>query len=490
MVAFSNVPANTRIPLFHAELSNRAANMFSNDGRVLLIGVSAVAGDEMPFLAADEQIVIDNCGYGSQCHREYLKFKANNSSTELWILPVNENSAGVAATGTLTLAGTATADGILQLYINATRVQVPVAQEDEAADIATAAAALINQNAIIPVTATADGGIITLKARQKGAFGNNIPVEINMNGTDAGETTPAGITVTIAKMTGGSGDPDLTDKLANMGDREFDFIVNPFCDTTNLNALRDFMNDTTGRWSDDQQVYGHVWSLFVGTASAAQTFGNARNDQHATIFAIDGVRQLPDEYLAAAVGRIATSYINDPARPVTFAELTSVYAPVDAKQWDKSTRNTLLGNGISTFKFANGVVQIERVITTYQRNKAGVADVSYRDANTMYTLQYIVRRLRSVITSKYPDFKLADDGYVGFDGAVVTPGIIKGEILAEYHNMCMYAPVVCENEDAFANALIVERNKNDVNRVDAYIAPDLVNQFLIFAALVEFRLNY
>ena len=108
----------------------------------------------------------------------------------------------------------------------------------------------------------------------------------------------------------------------------------------------------------------------------------------------------------------------------------------------------------------------------------------------MYTVQYIVRRLRSVITSKYPDFKLADDGYAGFDSAVVTPGIIKAEILAEYHNMCVYSPVVCENEDAFANALIVERNASDVNRVDAYIAPDLVNQFLIFAALVEFRLNF
>jgi len=490
MVAFSNIPANTRIPLFHAEVSNRAANIFANDGRVLLIGISAVSGDEMPFLATDEQTVIDKCGFGSMCHREYLKFKENNSSTELWIMPVNENSAGVAATGTLTLTGTATADGILQLYINATRVQVPVALDDAAADIATATVTAVNANSAIPVTAAADGAVVTFTARQKGAFGNNIPVEINMMGADAGETTPAGITTAIVAMSGGAGDPDLTEKLANLGDREYDFVANPFCDTTNLNALRDFMNDVTGRWSDDQQVYGHVWSVYVGTASAAQTFGNARNDQHTTIFGIQGVRQMPSEYLSAAVGRIATSYINDPARPVTFAELTGVYAPTDANQWDKSTRNTLLGNGISTFKFANGVVQIERVITTYQRNKAGVADVSYRDANTMYTLQYIVRRLRSVITSKYPDFKLADDGYAGFDGAVVTPGIIKAEILAEYHNMCTYSPVVCENEDAFANALIVERNKNDVNRVDAYIAPDLVNQFLIFAALVEFRLNF
>ena len=83
-------------------------------------------------IATSATTVIAKCGRGSMCHRDYLKFRANNTSTELWILPVKENSAGVAATGKLTLAGTATADGILQLYINATRVQVPVASGDTA----------------------------------------------------------------------------------------------------------------------------------------------------------------------------------------------------------------------------------------------------------------------------------------------------------------------------------------------------------------------
>lgn len=486
---FKNVPNNTKIPLFHAEISNRAANIFSNSGRALIIGL-ATADSETPFFATDEATVIANCGRGSMCHRDYLKFRANNTSTELWILPVNQNSAGVAATGKLTLAGTATADGILQLYINATRVQVPVASGDTASSIATAAATLINANTMLPCTASASGGEITLTATAKGAWGNGIMIEINMNGADAGEETPAGITPTITAFASGAGDPDLTEKIAVLGDREYDFIINPFCDTTNLNVIRDFMNDTVGRWSDDQQIYGHAWSILSGTASACQTFGNARNDQHNTIFGIQGARQLTDEILAAAVARIALAYINDPARPVTFAELSGVYMPTEANRWDKATRNTLLGNGISTFRFTESAFQIERIVTTYQRNSAGEADVSYRETNTMYTLQYIVRKLRSAITSKYPDYKLADDGYAGTDNAVVTPGILKAEILAQYHDMCINSPVVCENEELFAQALVVERDTSDVNRVNAYIAPDLVNQLLIFAALVEFRLNF
>lgn len=486
---FKNVPSNTKIPLFHAEISNRAANVFSNSGRALLIGLASTEY-EVPFFATDEATVIEKCGRGSMCHRDYLKFRANNTSTELWVFPIKENSAGVAATGKLTLAGTATADGILQLYINATRVQVPVVSGDGASDVAAAAVALVNANNNLPATASATGAEITFTATAKGAWGNGITIELNMNGADAGEETPAGITATITAFASGAGDPDLTEKVAVLGDREYDFIINPFCDTTNLNVIRDFMNDTVGRWSDEQQIYGHAWSILSATASACQTFGNGRNDQHNTIFGIQGARQLPDEILAAAVGRISLAYINDPARPVTFAELSGVYMPTEQNRWDKTTRNTLLGNGISTFRFTESAFQIERVVTTYQRNSAGEADTSYRETNTMYTLQYIVRRLRNAITSKYPDYKLADDGYAGTDNAVVTPGILKAEILAQYHEMCVNTPVVCENEDLFAEALVVERDKSDVNRVNAYIAPDLVNQLLIFAALVEFRLNF
>ncbi len=487
---YENIPSDTLLPLFHAEVSNRAANIFQNTGRALLIGISNSDVDETPFLATNEQTVTDRTGIGSQCHRMFLFFRKNNPSTELWLLPVKENSAGVAASGSLTLAGTATADGMLNLYINATRIQVPVAAGDTAATLASATADLVNANKRLPATATAENAELTLTANAKGAWGNGICIELNMNGVDAGEEMPAGIKVEFTNFANGAGDPDLTEKLAVLGDKEYDFIANPFCDTVNLNVFRDWMNDVTGRWSDGQQIYGHVFSMFAGMASAAQTFGNARNDQHMTIWGIQGPRQLTDEWLAAGVGNAALRLINDPARPMTFMTMNGIIAPRESDLWDKTTRNTLLKNGISTFVADNGVVKIERVVTTYQRNKSGEADVSYRGVNTPFTLQYIIRRLRSVITSKFPDYKLADDGYVGFDNAVVTPGIIKAAIVAEYHDMCVNAPVVVENETAFNDALVVERDKNDPDRVNTYIGPDLVNQFLVFAALVEFRLNY
>ena len=45
-----------------------------------------------------------------------------------------------------------------------------------------------------------------------------------------------------------------------------------------------------------------------------------------------------------------------------------------------------------------------------------------------------------------------------------------------------------EDTEEFKNELIVERNADDVNRVDVLLPPDLVNQFRVFAAKTEFRL--
>ncbi len=45
-----------------------------------------------------------------------------------------------------------------------------------------------------------------------------------------------------------------------------------------------------------------------------------------------------------------------------------------------------------------------------------------------------------------------------------------------------------ENFDQFKNDLIVVRSDADPNRVNAVIPPDVVNQFRVFAAAVQFRL--
>ncbi len=94
-----------------------------------------------------------------------------------------------------------------------------------------------------------------------------------------------------------------------------------------------------------------------------------------------------------------------------------------------------------------------------------------------------------MITSKFARYKLANDGTkFGAGQAIVTPSIIKGEILAEYAKL--EAEGIVENLDAFKKALIVERSAKDPNRINVLLPPDLVNQLRVFATLVQFRLQY
>ena len=152
-----------------------------------------------------------------------------------------------------------------------------------------------------------------------------------------------------------------------------------------------------------------------------------------------------------------------------------------------SERETLLKNGISTYTVNSGTVQIDRVITTYQKNAYGQADNSYLSVETLYTSAYILRKLRSIITSKYGRHKLADDGTRFGEGqAIVTPKIIRAELITAYDQM-EYEGLV-ENAEEFKKALIVERNQNDRNRVDVLFTPDYVNQLNIFALVNQFRL--
>ena len=152
-------------------------------------------------------------------------------------------------------------------------------------------------------------------------------------------------------------------------------------------------------------------------------------------------------------------------------------------------RNTLLFSGMATSYVESGVVRIERAVTNYRQNTFGQADPSYLDVETLFTLAYVLRSLRYRITQKFPRHKLANDGTRFGDGqAIVTPKIIRAELLASYAELENIGLV--ENRDAFAANLIVERSPTDPNRVNVSYPPDLVNQLRIFAVLAQFRLQY
>lgn len=490
-VPFSNMPSNLRVPLFYAEVDNSQANSGAQTQRTLIIGQITATGNgvvNVPVLGQGVSDAQAKGGPGSMLALMAAAYKASDNFGEVWFLPLADAVGSVAASGSLLVAGTPSGTGVISLYIAGQLLSFAVATAESAADIATGLAELVNSSGNLPVTAAATDATMKFTAKNKGAAGNDIDLRLNYLGTAGGEATPAGLTLTITAMAAGATNPVLDAALSSLGDEAFDFIVSPYTDTASLNALKNLLNDKTGRWSYASQIYGHIFAAQRGTLSTLATAGNARNHQHESIMGFFDSPSPAWIWAADVAGTAAVALRADPGRPLQTLTLSTVLAPPAPSRFDQGERNTLLWDGISTFTVASdGTVAIENLITTYQKNSFGAADDSYLQVETLFLLMYVLRAQRSLVTSKYARVKLAADGTRFAPGsAIVTPKIIKADLIAQYGAM-EYDGFV-QDAKAFAKELIVEKNRANPNRVDVLWPGTLINQLRIFALLAQFRL--
>jgi phage tail sheath gpL-like len=492
MIPFKNVPANIRVPLFYAEVDNSQANSGQASQRALIIGQITAPGTALANVPIISQGVSDAAtagGADSMLALMTAAYRLNDSFGEVWYLPLADDAAAIAATGTVTFATAPTANGTLYLYVGGVRYAMAVLTTQTTALLATALAAIINADLACPVNAVAAAGVVTLTAVNKGPAGNDIDLRLNYAGTRGGEALPTGLTATIVQMASGATAPSLTTALSNLGSQAFDFIVCPYTDTISLDAMKALLNDTTGRWAWNLQLYGHYFAVSKGTFGVQVTLGTARNDQHGTIM---GVYDSPTPtwlWAAALAGASAASLRVDPALPLQTVAIQGVLAPPLQSRFQLTDQNTLLYDGISTFSVADdGTCSIQNLITTYQKNAFGSPDNSYLEIETMFTLAYVLRTLKTMVTSKYARVKLAADGTRFAPGsAVVTPNIIRADLIAKYRELEFDGLV--QNGDAFKQGLIVQKNTQNPNRVDVLFPGILINQLRIFALLNQFRLQ-
>jgi phage tail sheath gpL-like len=486
-VGFATIPADLRVPLFYAEFDNSQATNGVASKRALLVGQPTTSETGLAFVA-DAESASALYGQGSMLSRMIRAFRANDPFGDLWVFPVADDGAGTAHTRTITITGTATGAGTLALYIGGILVPVLVAVGDTPTVQAGAVVTAVNANTRLPFTAANTAGVVTLTARNKGTLANTIDVRVNLQGRRGGEVLPAGVSVAFAAGTTGATDPALTGLAAALGDEEFEVIVAPYTATGQINALRDMMNDSSGRWSWSRQIYGHVFAALKDTSANLITFGDGRNDQHMTVVGYEPQNPTSTSEMAAAFAAQAFASIRaDAARPLQTLELRGVFATPAGSRWTKSVQQSLLANGIALVSYdAASSVRILRAVTTYQVNAWSQPDISYLDAETLFTLAEVIRRLRGRITQRFPRSKLANDGTrFGAGQPIVTPRIIKAELVAQYAEMVEAG--LCEDAEGFAAATIVERNVNDPSRVDVLYAPNLVNGLRIFAVLAQFR---
>lgn len=491
-IGFKQIPSNIRVPLFYAETDNSQANSGQSTQRALIIGQITAAGNAVPNVPVMSQGVADAAtagGAGSMLHLETLAYRQNDSFGEVWYLPLADDPAATAATGTIAITAPATANGTLNLYVGGVKVAQPVLTTQTAAQLATALAASINATPNLPVTAAAAASTVTLTALNKGPCGNDIDLRLNYLGTRGGEVTPIGLATTITQMSGGATPPSLANAFANFANQAFDFIVCPYTDATSLAAVQALLDDVNGRWSWSTQLYGHAFAAQRGTVGALTTFGVTRNDRHTSVMGFNDSPTPNWLWAAATAGAAATSLRADPATPLQTVVIQGVLAPPLQSRFLLTDRNTLLFDGISTFSVGDdGTVAIENLITTYQKNAAGSADNSYLEVETLFTLAYVLRQMKNVITSKYARTKLAANGTRFGPGAnVVTPNIIRADLIAQYRTLEQQGLV--QNGDAFKAGIIVQQSAQNPNRVEVLWPGTLINQLRIFALLAQFRLQ-
>tara|TARA_Y100000310_G_scaffold243676_1_gene248267 strand:- start:34330 stop:35802 length:1473 start_codon:yes stop_codon:yes gene_type:complete len=488
-IGFNEVPSSIRVPFLYAEFDNTGAQQGSNQQpyRVMMMGPKIAAGSadaEKIYQIDSGASQVDSLfGQGSLLASMIKSFREVNTLNELYVIPVDDDVASVAATGSIEITASPTKAGVLAFYVAGKRVAISVAAAQSTDSIASDLQAAIAANADLLVSAAVDGGnasLVNLTAKNKGITGNDIDLRVNFSADDE---TPESLIEVITAMSGGVGQPDLSNAIAALDDKQYIFFVCPFNDAISIAALE---QELTGRFGPLKQNDGYCFYYYVGTLSEQTTFGNSKNSQFTMV-----LDALGPEHGASQISRVAARVCQageiDPGRPFQTLEVLGMDVPSQEEQRSLEDRNTLLFNGIFTLKVVANRVVIERVITTYKVNNAGAADISYLDLNTLLTLSYLRYDWRNYMLGKYPRHKLANDGTRFSEGQpVMTPGLGKAEAIQRFR-LWEFNGLV-EGVDQFKEQLIVERNQADPNRLDFLLPPDLINQLRVMGVQFKFLL--
>ncbi len=497
-ITFTNIPTTVRTPNAYAEIDNSRAlkGLVQNPHKVLIVGQEIAAGTvsvEVLTAITRDNLADGYFGPGSVLARMCNVFKENNPNTELYALALSGGTAAASAQIHFSTALSATGNslsgaGALYMYLNGQKIEMALTSAWSELDINSHVKTTVNTSTYshLPMVCSVSGVFLLLSAVNSGAQGDYLDVRFNYA---TGQSYPGGFgdSVQISGFEGGVGAPDLGEVWAVIDGEQFHHVVQPYVDATNLTEIEGEMAD---RFKPLEDLWGHGYTAVRGTHASCTTLGNSRNSPHNTIIGVYDTPNDPVEW-AAALGAVAAWNLNnDPARPLQFLHLEELLPPPVESRFTRAERDILLYDGIATWIVdPGGRVLIERSITTYQANALGLPDPSYLDVQTLATLAEIRYQYRTRMTNRFivQRFKLADDTFPVQPGSkIVTPKTVKQETIALF--TLLRDRGLVENLDDFIDNLVVERDIADTNRVNVLLPPDLINQFRVLAALIEFIL--
>lgn len=486
-IGFNNIPGSGLVaPIFTAEVNS--GGQFDEVTRLVLQGFKTSAGSlalNTPTPCGSLDDATRMAGAGSMLRAMFRVARMNAPAQSIWIEAVAE--VGVAPTWTLTCAAPPAAGGVGYLEIGGETIAVSAVAGDTATTLAAALAAAVNgyydqlDGAQLPVTATAAAAVVTLTARHLGA----IMAEVDLFVPLITGNIFSGAGLTIASVVAASGVPSLAAAHAALGDDPADFIVSPWSDAGAIAAHYALLNDISGRWAWSRQTYGHIFAASSGNFAAQTTLGLTLNDRHLTLYDHPPSTVSPSWQWAAAQTAAQVPWLSDTttgnvSRSMPGKIVLGVKGPrVRSELRDYAARNTLNASGISTYGVGvDGLVKIEKAVTTYRTGNSGQPDSVFRDVQALFQVSGALKFIRAAVAQDHGQKAIADAN-PGNLLSISTPADIKATFIHAYAELERRG--VLENSDAFSRLLEVRRNASNPNRVDIYAPLDLVNRLDILA---------
>ena len=468
-ISFDTIPASIRKPGKYFEFNTRFAvrTLPANLQRMLVIGQRLVAGTVaalVPTQVFSDAQAADYFGNGSLAHLMCRAAITANRYLDLTVIALDDAGSAVAASGTVTVTGPATTSGTLGISIGSQRVELGVVSGDTATAIAAALVTELAKYPGLPVTAVAALGVVTFTAKNKGTVANQIDL--------LADCTAKGVAATVVAMTGGSVDPTLSTALAKVFAEQYHVVATPYNDQTNLTTLRDHLDAVSG--SMEQRGAVGVYGVDGALASATTLAGQGNNGRVVGAY-LRGTKS-PAYEIACAFAAVM-AYEEDPARPLNTLELKGISAPPIDQRLSRTEQENCLNNGVAPLEVGPGEkVQIVRAITTYVKDPQGILDISLLDVTTIRTLDYVRLACRTRIALRFPREKLSSK----------TPPKVKTELMDVL--LKLEELEIVEEVAANMAGLIVERDLQDPNRLDAKIPADVVNGLHVFAGRIDLLL--
>ena len=468
-ISFDTIPASIRKPGKYFEFNTRLAvrTLPNNKQRLLIVGQKTAGGSRAaltPTLVFSDSQSAEYFGQGSLCHLMVRAAINANPYLDLTVVALDDAGTGVAATGSFAVSGPATGSGSLSVWIGNHFVEIGIESGDAADDIAALLNTELGKHPDLPVTAAVVIDTVTLTAKNDGVVGN----QINL----AAEASANGVGVVVADMTGGAVDPDVADALASVFGEQYHLIATPYNDQTGLTTLRDHLDNVSGALEQRPGVgvYGQVGALAAVTTLAGQI-----NSGRMICPYLRGSRS-PEYELGAAMAAVM-AFEEDPAMPLNTLELKGIHAPEISQRLSRTEQESCLYNGTAPMEVGPGErVQIVRAISTYTKDAQEIDDISLLDITTIRTLDYVRKACRERIALRFPREKLSSK----------TAKKVRTQLLDVLYKLEQLE--IVEEVAANQDGLLVERDLQDTNRLDAKIPADVVNGLHVFAGRIDLLL--